>query len=75
MYILIEMQTNGESTILVPPVTYNDPNQADSAYYQKLAAAAISSVTVHTITMLDEHGRIIRSDFYEHISPESETTT
>ena len=70
MYIILEMQTNGDTTALVPPVTYKDMNQADSAYYQKLAAAAISSVTVHTITMLDEHGRLIRSDFYEHL-PES----
>lgn len=70
MYIILEMQTNGDTTALVPPVTYKDMNQADSAYYQKLAAAAISSVPVHTITMLDEHGRSIRSDFYEHL-PES----
>lgn len=70
MYIILEMQTNGDTTALVPPVTYKDMNQADSAYYQKLAAAAVSSVPVHTITMLDEHGRSIRSDFYEHL-PES----
>ena len=67
MYIILEMQTNGDSTALVPPVTYREQNQADSAYYQKLAAAAVSSVPVHTITMLDEHGRSIRSEFYEHL--------
>lgn len=70
MYIILEMQTNGDTTALVPPATYKDMNQADSAYYQKLAAAAVSSVPVHTITMLDEHGRCIRSEFYEHL-PES----
>ena len=75
MYIILEMQTNGDSTALVPPVTYKEQNQADSAYYQKLAAAAISSVTVHTISMLDEHGRLIRSDFYEHIPAEPESIT
>ena len=70
MYIILEMQTNGDTTALVPPVTYKDMNQADSAYYQKLASAAVSSVPIHTVTMLDEHGRSIRSEFYEHL-PES----
>ena len=67
MYIILEMQTTGTQTALVPPATYADKLQADSAYYQRLAAAAISAVPIHTITMLDEHGRVIRSDFYEHI--------
>lgn len=75
MYIILEMQTNGDTTALTQPLSYKDPNKADSAYYQKLAAAAISSVPVHTITMLDEHGRLIRSDYYEHIPAEPESNT
>lgn len=68
MYVILEMQTTDNQTALVPPVTYTDKLQADSAYYQKLAAAAVSPVPIHTITMLDEHGRVERSDCYEHLT-------
>ena len=68
MYIILEMQTTNGQTALVPPATYTDKNQADSAYYQKLANAAISSVPLHTVTMIDEYGSPIRSDYYNHES-------
>lgn len=67
MYILIEIQTTGNQTALVPPRTYSDKPQAESAYYTVLAAAAVSTVTIHTVILLDEHGNTIKRDFYEHI--------
>lgn len=67
MYILIEMQTNGNQTALVPPKTYSDRLQAESAYYSTLSAAAVSTVQVHTVILLDEHGNTIKNDYYEHI--------
>lgn len=66
MYILIEMQTNGNQTALVPPRTYSDRLQAESAYYSTLSAAAVSIVQVHTVVLLDEHGHVVKSDYYEH---------
>lgn len=66
MYIIQEMQTNGAQTALVPALTYADKNQAESAYHTALAAAAISSVQVHTVLMFDEHGSTIKRDYYEH---------
>lgn len=67
MYILIEMQTN-ETTALTPVRTFTDRNEAESAYYLTLAAAAISTVKVHTVVLLDEHGNQIKRDFYEHLN-------
>ena len=66
MYILIEMQTDNGSTSILPPVTYTDRNQADSAYYTRLASATVSSVDVHSVMMFNEHGEIIQSIYYEH---------
>lgn len=66
MYIIHEMQTTGNQTALVPALTYTDRNQADSAYHTALAAAAISSVPIHTVLMVDEHGNTIKCDYYEH---------
>lgn len=67
MYILIEMQTNGNQTALVPPRTYSDRLQAESAYYSTLSAAAVSTVQIHTVVLLDEHGITVKRDYYEHI--------
>ena len=70
MFILLEIQTENRQTAILPALTYTDSNEADSAYYTKKAAAAISSVDVHTVILLDEHGNIIRRGFYEHLSAE-----
>ena len=67
MYILHEMQTTGNQTALVPAQTFTDKNQAESAYHQALAAAAVSSVPVHAVVLLDEHGNTVRREYYEHI--------
>ena len=72
MYILIEMQTNGDQTVLVPARTYTDRLQAESAYYTTLAAAAVSAVEVHTVVLLDEHGNPIKRDYYERIAEQGE---
>jgi len=70
MLILQEIQTSNNQTALLPAATYTDRNQAESAFYTKLAAAAISQVEVHTIIMYDEHGNMLKREFYEHLSGE-----
>ena len=67
MYIVIEMQTDNGSTALLPALTYTDRNDAESAYHLKLGSAAVSSVDVHTVVMLDEHGDIVKREFYNHV--------
>ena len=67
MYIIQEIQTTNNTTALVPALTYPDKNAAESAYHTALSAAAISSVTVHTVMMYDEHGNVLKKEFYEHI--------
>ena len=67
MYILVEMQTNNGQTAVVTPVVYENRLEAESVYHQKLAAAAISSVQIHSVAMLDDHGGTIKRDYYEHI--------
>lgn len=66
MYILHEMQTTGAETALVPAVTKANYNEAESAFHVAAAAAAISTVPVHTIVLMDEHGNVKRRECYEH---------
>lgn len=69
MYIIIETQKSNEGTMaIVPPASFPDSQrpQAEAAYHTALAAAATSSVAVHTVTMLDEYGVVIDTKSYTH---------
>lgn len=64
-YIVIEAQTNGETTALLTSV-HPTQNEAESKFHKVLAAAAVSAVGVHSATMIDETGYCIKSQCYEH---------
>ena len=56
MYIVQEIQTNGDQTALVPAVTYPTREAAESAFYMICGAAVISSVEKHTVMVYTEEG-------------------
>ena len=66
-YIILEIQhyANG-TTAIVPPVSYEDRNQAEAKYHTVLAAAAVSTVFEHCCSMLDRQGRTIKSESFAH---------
>lgn len=65
MYIVIELQKNG--TTLAPlTFSFDDYYKALEKYYKVLAAAAVSSVEVHSASVLDEFGNIIKNDSFTH---------
>ena len=55
MYIVLEMQTNGGATSIAPAQSFASKNQADAAYHQILAAAAVSNVEKHTLGAAKKH--------------------
>ena len=64
MYIVIEIQT---ATTTATIVTQHDTLQAaESKFHQILAAAAISSVPVHSAVLMTDKGAWLRSECYEH---------
>lgn len=75
MYILLEIQTTNGQTTLLPPLTYTDRLEADSAFHTKMASAAISSVNVHTVVLINEYGNFVRPpEYYEHVfEPQSQS--
>ena len=68
MYIVIEMQTDNNETSILPAIKKSDKLEAESAYYTIRSAAAISDVDVHSAIMIDEHGNMLNSFYYEHIN-------
>lgn len=65
-YILIEMQTSGASTAIVTPQTFTDWNQGLHAFLLAEAAAVISNVPVHTVCLLSDDGRLLKTASYMH---------
>ena len=74
MLIVQEIQTTGGNSALVPAKTFGDRNQAEAAYHTALATAAVSSITVHTVVLMDERGNVVKKEAYEHL-PEAGVST
>ena len=66
MFIVIEMQTNGNSTAVLPVTTKETQNEAESVAYTALSAAAISSVEKHTVMVIDDEGAVYLQRCYHH---------
>ena len=67
VYIIIEIQKSNEGTVaIVPPASYTDKDVAEQAYHTALAAAAVSSVNVHSVVMLDDTGARLKGETYYH---------
>ena len=66
MYIVLEMQTNGNNTSVLPVITRESLNEAESAYHSILASAAISNVQRHTAMVIDEDGVVFDVKCYRH---------
>lgn len=73
MYIVLELQTTNGTTAVVPPVAFDNLEQAYQKFYTVLAAAAVSSVQIHSATMLNENGDLIRAEHFEHPVEEEST--
>lgn len=66
MFIVIELQTINDSKVANIVNAYTDQKVAEQKYHTILAAAAVSSLPCHAAVMLDEKGRMIKSEFYTH---------
>lgn len=65
-YIIIEAQTTNGVTTLTNPVVKETFNLAEQEFHTKVAAAAVSSVPLHSVTMLTESGRMVKYEAYTH---------
>lgn len=69
MYIVYEIQTNGDSVATLS-YDYKDKNEAESKYHTILASAAISSVEIHTAMLMTVKGTVLQTQYYEHKTEE-----
>lgn len=69
MYLVIELQKDGD-TLANTPFAFSDLNQAKSKYHSLLSVASVSNVERHAVAILDDTGRAVFYEWYDH-----ETTT
>lgn len=68
MYIIQEIQTFADHTVhLLDPVQRDDIQEAESVFHQKLGYAAVSTLPVHAVVILDETGDVKKREFYTHM--------
>ena len=65
MYIVIEMQSTGES---VSTLTWSYSTELDAMakYFSILAVAVTSSVPTHTAVIMTDRGEMVRSERFYH---------
>ena len=72
MYTVIEMQTTGKVTSVIA-TDFEEKPVALQKYFQCLSYAAVSSVPVHTVVLLNPIGNIEKRDFFERPQMNPET--
>lgn len=65
MFIVIEIQKTKEATSAVS-TAYDDVNIANQAYHTALSYAAVSTIPVHTVLMVNAHGDLLKVESYSH---------
>lgn len=71
-YIVIEIQTNDDGTVATIVTAYADYWTAQQKYHSILAAAAVSTLPVHTAVILTPYGDTITKQAYNRRTPEPE---
>lgn len=66
MFIVFEIQKNADGTMGTLVTTHEDRNAAYVKFYTVLAAAAQSSVLVHSATLMTERGETLENKTFVH---------
>lgn len=66
MWIVIELQTDGEGKVANIVNSYETRNDAEARYHQILMAGAKSTLSCHSAVMIDERGNLEKSEYYLH---------
>lgn len=65
-YLVIEIQKFANGSMSTPAYAYDNLNSAEAKYYSILAAAAVSSLPVHSCILMSEEGFPLRHECYKH---------
>ena len=66
MYIVIELQKDAKGVVSNIVTSFENLAEAESKYYNILAAAAVSKIPVHSAIIVSEEGFPVRNQCYKH---------
>lgn len=65
-YLVIEIQKMNSGSVSQIVTVHDTREQAEQKYHTVLAYASVSACDVHSCTMLDDTGALIRNESYYH---------
>ena len=65
MYIVQEIQTNENDQVAILSYQYSDKSEAESKYYLILSSAAVSTLPVHSATLMTNEGITLAYKFFD----------
>lgn len=70
-YAVFETQTTNEGvTVAVPIVVKATRDEAEQEYHSKLSFAAVSNVDIHSVGLVNQEGKLLKSECYKHNQPD-----
>lgn len=70
MYMISEIYTDLDGSTHSPEnVIKSDYREAESHYFTALASAAVDTTIKHAVYMFNDEGRMIHSQFFNHVNP------
>lgn len=68
IYIVLEIQSNGETASVIPWSYKDDYEGAMAKFHTILAAAAVSTVPIHSAVIIDDQGNVIKAaETFRHV--------
>ena len=65
-YLVVEIQKFANGAMSTPSWAYDSLQSAEAKYHSVLAAAAVSSLPVHSCILMSEEGFPLRHECYKH---------
>lgn len=72
MYIVLELQNNGENNLSVLNWTFSKKEEAEAKYYTVLSVAALSQVPIHGAMLLQEGFGLLEQKSYDRLGSHEE---
>lgn len=66
-YIVMEIQKTDDNTLTHLEDIFDTRAEAESKYYYVLSYAAVSTLRLFSVVLLNEYGELISSKFYENV--------
>lgn len=73
-YLVIELQTTARTTANIVN-QYDNLPQAEQQFYTVCSSAVVSSVPIHAVAIIDDHGYPVKNECFTHVESEPEPNT